>query len=83
MGSPWSPPAWMKTNNSLNGGSLRAENYQEYADYLVRAIRAYGQEGITLTDLTVQNEPEFATSYPSMSMTAAQQAEFFQVLDAP
>ncbi|MEU3831909.1 RICIN domain-containing protein [Streptomyces microflavus] len=81
MGSPWSPPAWMKTNNSLNGGSLRTEHYQAYADYLVKAIRAYGQEGITLTDLTAQNEPEFATSYPSMSMTAAQQADFFQVLD--
>ncbi|MDX3594767.1 RICIN domain-containing protein [Streptomyces sp. ID03-2B] len=81
MGSPWSPPAWMKTNNSLNGGSLRTEHYQAYADYLVKAIRAYGQEGITLTDLTAQNEPEFATSYPSMSMTSAQQADFLRVLD--
>ncbi|WGP08225.1 RICIN domain-containing protein [Streptomyces sp. SH5] len=81
MGSPWSPPAWMKTNNSLNGGSLRAEHYQTYADYLVKAIRAYGQEGITLTDLTAQNEPEFATGYPSMSMTSAQQADFLRVLD--
>ncbi|MEU8595901.1 RICIN domain-containing protein [Streptomyces globisporus] len=81
MGSPWSPPAWMKTNNSLNGGSLRTEHYQTYADYLVKAIRAYGQEGITLTDLTAQNEPEFATSYPSMSMTSAQQADFLRVLD--
>ncbi|MFD8475809.1 RICIN domain-containing protein [Streptomyces globisporus] len=81
MGSTWSPPAWMKTNNSLNGGSLRTEHYQTYADYLVKAIRAYGQEGITLTDLTAQNEPEFATSYPSMSMTSAQQADFLRVLD--
>lgn len=81
MGSPWSPPAWMKTNNSLNGGSLRTEHYQTYADYLVKAIRAYGQEGVTLTDLTAQNEPEFATSYPSMSMTSAQQADFLRVLD--
>lgn len=81
MGSPWSPPAWMKTNNSLNGGSLRAEHYQTYADYLVKAIKAYGQEGITLTDLTAQNEPEFATSYPSMSMTSTQQADFLRVLD--
>ncbi|WP_097870026.1 RICIN domain-containing protein [Streptomyces sp. rh34] len=81
MGSPWSPPAWMKTNNALNGGSLRPEHYQAYADYLVKAIRAYGQEGIALTDLTAQNEPEFATSYPSMSMTSAQQADFLRVLD--
>ncbi len=81
MGSPWSPPAWMKTNDSLNGGSLRTEHYRAYADYLVKAIRAYGQEGIALTDLTAQNEPEFATSYPSMSMTSAQQADFLRVLD--
>ncbi|MEV1010878.1 RICIN domain-containing protein [Streptomyces sp. NPDC049881] len=82
MGSPWSPPAWMKTNNSLNGGSLRTDRYQQYADYLVRAIQAYGQAGVPLSDLTVQNEPQFATSYPSMSMTSAQQADFLRVLDA-
>ncbi|AEY85461.1 putative glycosyl hydrolase [Streptomyces hygroscopicus subsp. jinggangensis 5008] len=81
MGSPWSPPAWMKTSNSLNGGSLKPENYSAYADYLIRAIRAYQQEGITLTDLTVQNEPEFETSYPSMAMTSTQQADFLRVLD--
>lgn len=81
MGSPWSPPAWMKTNNSLIGGSLKTDQYQAYADYLVKAIKAYGQEGITLTDLTVQNEPEFAAGYPSMTMPASQQADFFKVLD--
>lgn len=81
MGSPWSPPAWMKTGGSLNGGSLRPESYAAYADYLVRAIQAYAQQGVALSDLTVQNEPLFATSYPSMSMTAAQQAEFLRVLD--
>ncbi|MEV0173689.1 RICIN domain-containing protein [Streptomyces sp. NPDC050803] len=81
MGSPWSPPAWMKTGNSLSGGSLRPDQYQAYADYLVKAIKAYGQQGITLTDLTVQNEPEFATTYPSMSMTSSEQAAFLKVLD--
>ncbi len=81
MGSPWSPPAWMKTGDSLNGGSLRTENYQDYADYLVRAISAYGEAGIPLSDLTVQNEPQFATSYPSMSMTPSEQAAFLRVLD--
>ncbi|MFF0204313.1 RICIN domain-containing protein [Streptomyces sp. NPDC005017] len=81
MGSPWSPPAWMKTGNSLNGGGLRTDQHQAYADYLVKAIKAYGQQGITLTDLTVQNEPEFATSYPSMSMTSGEQAAFLKVLD--
>ncbi|EGX58450.1 putative glycosyl hydrolase [Streptomyces zinciresistens K42] len=81
MGTPWSPPAWMKTGNSLNGGSLRTENYGDFADYLVKAIKAYGQEGINLSDLTVQNEPENPTSYPSMAMTPAQQADFVRILD--
>ncbi|MFJ1895876.1 RICIN domain-containing protein [Streptomyces sp. NPDC088115] len=81
MGTPWTPPAWMKTNNALNGGSLKPESYQAYADYLVKAIQAYGQQGITLTDLSVQNEPEFAASYPSMTMTSSQQADFIKVLD--
>ncbi|GAA2383242.1 ricin-type beta-trefoil lectin domain protein [Streptomyces glaucosporus] len=81
MGSPWSPPAWMKTGGSLNGGSLKPEHHQDYADYLVKAVRAYGRQGITLTDLTVQNEPLFATTYPSMSMSAAEQAAFLKVLD--
>ncbi|MER6348742.1 RICIN domain-containing protein [Streptomyces sp. NPDC001595] len=81
MGSPWSPPAWMKTGGSLAGGSLKSEHYQDYADYLVKAVKAYRQEGIELTDLTVQNEPEFPTTYPSMSMTSAEQARFVKVLD--
>ncbi|MEV6937352.1 RICIN domain-containing protein [Streptomyces sp. NPDC051132] len=81
MGTPWSPPAWMKTSNSLNGGSFKTEDYQAYADYLVDTVKAYGQQGITLTDLTVQNEPELAAGYPSMTMSAPQQADFIKVLD--
>ncbi|PDP85183.1 glycosyl hydrolase [Glycomyces fuscus] len=81
MGSPWSPPAWMKTGGSLNGGGLDPAHYGDYADYLVSAVEAYGDEGIELADLTVQNEPLFATSYPSTSMSAQEQAAFLRVLD--
>ncbi|GJF33094.1 glucosylceramidase [Kitasatospora sp. NE20-6] len=81
MGTPWSAPAWMKDSNSLNGGSLKPENYGAFADYLVKAIQAYGNAGAPITDLTVANEPEFQTSYPSMGMTATQQADFVKVLD--
>ncbi|GLW56721.1 RICIN domain-containing protein [Kitasatospora phosalacinea] len=82
MGTPWSPPAWMKTSGSLNGGSLKPENYGDFADYLVRAIQAYGAAGAPISDLTVANEPKFQTTYPSTGMTAAQQADFVKVLDA-
>ncbi|SOD60680.1 glucosylceramidase [Streptomyces zhaozhouensis] len=81
MGSPWSPPAWMKSGGSLNGGTLLPEHYEDYADYLVEAVRAYGDAGIELSDLTAQNEPLFATSYPSTSMSASEQADFLRVLD--
>ncbi|BAJ32484.1 MULTISPECIES: RICIN domain-containing protein [Kitasatospora] len=81
MGTPWSPPAWMKTSNSLNGGSLKPENYGDFADYLVKAVQAYGAAGAPISDLTVANEPKFQTTYPSTGMTAAQQADFVKVLD--
>lgn len=81
MGSPWSAPAWMKEGGSLEGGKLSPDHYEDYADYLVRTVQAYQEAGITLTDLTVQNEPLFETSYPSMNMSSDEQAEFFHVLD--
>ncbi|AXI76491.1 RICIN domain-containing protein [Peterkaempfera bronchialis] len=82
MGTPWSAPAWMKDSNSLNGGSLKPENYGDFADYLVKAVQAYQVAGVPITDLTVANEPKFQTGYPSMGMTANQQADFIKVLDA-
>lgn len=81
MGSPWSAPAWMKDSGTLEGGSLKPEMYGAYADYLVKALQAYAAAGAPIDDLTVQNEPLFETSYPSMGMSPDQQAEFFRVLD--
>jgi glucosylceramidase len=82
MGTPWSAPAWMKDSGKLEGGSLTKENYEAYADYLVKALKAYEAEGVPVDDLTAQNEPLFETTYPSMGMPAAEQAEFLRVLDA-
>ncbi|OEU91640.1 glycosyl hydrolase [Streptomyces abyssalis] len=81
MGSPWSAPAWMKDGGALEGGSLKPENQEAYADYLVKAVEAYADAGVPVHDLTVQNEPLFETTYPSMGMSAAEQAEFLRVLD--
>ncbi|WP_314174425.1 glycoside hydrolase family 30 protein [Streptomyces winkii] len=82
MGTPWSAPAWMKEGGKLEGGKLKPGNYDAYADYLVKALKAYADEGVTVHDLTAQNEPLFETTYPSMGMSAAEQAEFLRVLDA-
>lgn len=79
MASPWSPPAWMKTNGSMIGGKLRTDCYGVYADYLIKYIEAYAQEGITIHSMTVQNEPEYSTAaYPCMDMTAEEQLVFIR-----
>ncbi len=76
MGSPWSPPVWMKSNGSSIGGSLLPQYYSVYANYFVKYIQAMQARGITIHSVTVQNEPEHGGNNPSMLMTAPQQADF-------
>lgn len=79
MATPWSPPGWMKTTGSMVGGKLRSECYDVYADYLIKYLQAYDQEGITIHTLTVQNEPEYGTAaYSCMDMTAEEQKVFIR-----
>ena len=78
MGSPWSPPAWMKTNNKTKGGSLKPEFYRAYAKYFVKYIQGMKAEGIRIDAITVQNEPLHPGNNPSMLMQAAEQAEFIK-----
>lgn len=76
MGSPWSPPVWMKDNNLPKGGSLKPEYYEVYANYLVKYIQAMTAEGISMDAITLQNEPENPNNTPSLLMTAEEQALF-------
>ena len=77
MGTPWSPPAWMKTNGSMKGGKLKTECYEVYASYFVKYIQAMQNEGITISAITPQNEPlYFTASYPCMQMQAVEQLDF-------
>jgi glucosylceramidase len=76
MGSPWSAPAWMKTNNHVKGGSLKKEFYSEYARYFVQYILEMKKEGVPIDAITLQNEPENPGNTPSMVMTAGEQADF-------
>lgn len=78
MGSPWSPPVWMKTNGSSIGGSLKPEFYDAYAKYFVKYIQAMAAEGITIDAITIQNEPLYGGNNPSMIMYAADQAKFIK-----
>jgi glucosylceramidase len=78
MGSPWSAPIWMKTNNNSKGGSLKPEYFDAYAKYFVKYIQGMKAEGITIDAITIQNEPLHPGNNPSMYMTAVDQCLFIK-----
>lgn len=77
LASPWSPPAWMKTNQQmLRGGKLKPEYQQAWADYFVRFFEEYEARGIEFWGLTVQNEPMAVQTWESCIYTAAEEKDF-------
>lgn len=78
LGSPWSPPAWMKTNNDTRGGRLKPEFEKAYANYLVKYIQGMKANGITIDAITVQNEPLHPGNNPSLLLVAPDEAEFIK-----
>ncbi len=78
LATPWSAPAWMKTNTSLIGGSLQTQYYGSYANYFVKYLQQMKLQGITIDAITPQNEPLNPYNNPSMSMTAAEQGSFIK-----
>ena len=83
MGSPWSPPTWMKTNGSTVGGELKPEYFTAYANYFVKYIEEMANEGIRIDAITVQNEPLHPGNNPSLFMPAETQAEFIKTALGP
>jgi glucosylceramidase len=78
LGSPWSPPAWMKDNKSTIGGSLLSQYYSVYANYFVKYIQGMKAQGITIDAITPQNEPLNPKNNPSLYMTAIQEDSFIR-----
>ena len=76
LGSPWSPPKWMKTNDDTRGGRLKPEYYTAYARYFVKYILLMKAEGITIDAITVQNEPLHPGNNPSLLLTAPEERDF-------
>ncbi len=77
LASPWSPPAWMKTNGEMNhGGKLKPEYRATWAEYYCRYIQAYAGEGVPIWGLTVQNEPEATQTWDSCRYTAEEERDF-------
>ena len=84
MATPWSPPAWMKTGDSLVGGRLKDDPavYDAYARYLVKFVQAYAKAGVPIDFLSVQNEPQNRkpNAYPGTDMPVRQEAAVISAL---
>jgi glucosylceramidase len=78
MATPWSPPAWMKLNGSMNGtgggsgnAGLSGSAYAPFGNYFVKFIQAYAAESVPIGAITPQNEPlNGAAAYPGMDLDA-------------
>ena len=84
LGSPWSAPAWMKSNKKLiQGGKVQAQFYKAYAMYFVKYIQAFKDRGINIDAITIQNEPLYAAPYMSTEMSAYEQSTFIKEFLGP
>lgn len=85
MGSPWTAPGWMKTQNvgtlGLRGGRLEDSMFTTYAQYLSMVLNEYANEGLELHAITLQNEPLHSSAqYPCMFMNPREQAKLITEL---
>lgn len=78
LANPWSPPGWMKANDSLDNrnhhGTLLSSAYQPLAKYFVRFLSAYAARGIRIDAIGLQNEPGTATIYPGMELDSSEES---------
>lgn len=78
--APWTAPLWMKTHYEFNTAKamtkLRRDCYNVYADYLVKCIQGYEEQGVPVYAFSVQNEPLIVTDWPSMYWTCDELASF-------
>jgi len=73
---PWSPPAWMKVSETMNGGDMNTAYFSSLAQYFVLYLQAYQQAGIPVYAISVQNEPlNSTTSYPSEYLTPSDESD--------
>jgi glucosylceramidase len=78
LGSPWSPPLWMKSNQNIQGGRLLDKYYDVYAQYFVKYIQGMKKHGITIDAITIQNEPFNDGNTPSNQFFAKEQSNFIK-----
>ncbi len=79
MLSPWSPPAFMKTNQSrTHGGKLKEEYHKAWAEYICRYVKEYEKKGFRVNRLTIQNEPAAVQTWDSCVYTAEEEKVFLR-----
>lgn len=79
MLSPWSPPAFMKTNHQrTQGGSLKPEYRKLWADYICRYIIEFARRGFKVKRISLQNEPKAVQRWDSCIYTAQEEKEFLR-----
>ncbi len=77
--SPWSPPAFMKSNKSmLQGGFLLPEFYESWATYITKFVQAYEKAGIPVWGITIQNEPMAKQKWESVIYSADEERDFLK-----
>lgn len=79
MLTPWSPPAYMKTNGQKNGGGkLKPEYRERWARYICRYVAAYRELGFRVTMLSIQNEPKAVQTWDSCIFTGEEEMVFLR-----
>ena len=74
---PWSPPAWMKTTGTMNGGNMNTAYFPSLAQYFVKFVQAYQKQGVPVYAVLPQNEPLNPNSgYPTEYLAATDEATF-------
>lgn len=64
--SPWSPPAFMKTNQDMNnGGKLKPEYWELWAECMAKYAAFYREHGCDVRMISVQNEPAATQTWDS------------------
>ncbi|MBM0276026.1 cellulose binding domain-containing protein [Micromonospora sp. STR1s_6] len=77
LASPWTAPAAWKTNNSrVNGGKLKTDYYDDYANHLNSYVQYMRNQGVTIDVTSVQNEPDWHPDYDSMDWSGTELRTF-------
>ncbi|MGZ7440258.1 glycoside hydrolase family 30 protein [Paenibacillus sp. TH7-28] len=77
LASPWSPPAWMKTNGDMNhGGQLKPEYRETWALYYTKFIKAYREAEVPVWGISVQNEPAAVQTWDSCIFSGEEERDF-------